>query len=347
MNRENILHYLKGELEERESQEVIKWLSEPANEIKARELLGELWTAQSMHFTAGKPDFEQLLKRINDTIIIEQDELNLHIAGRKSSFFTGIYPALKKIAAVLFIPLLIASLFLYRENLKERPEAVLAENTIFTKPGSIFHTVLPDGTSVWLNDGTTLKYPETFEGTERQVYLDGEAYFEVKADPEHPFIINNAFMKTEVTGTRFNISAYQEDRFFELTLQEGKVSLLNGNNELCLKPGEQVRYEKESNRLSMRKVNPLLYSSWIDGKLMFEDETLGIALKKLGRWYNVRFTLDDESLNELLITATFRDEKLSQIMQYISFVLPVDMRLEEQVTDHQSQQFIYVSARTK
>src|SRR5690606_14144513 len=109
---------------------------------------------------------------------------------------------------------------------------------IYTKPGTRIKIDLPDGTQVWLNDGTHFRYPEQFSGTQREVYVDGEAYFEVKSDAKHPFVVNNPMMKTVVTGTHFNVNGYVADRFFEATLLEGKVSLEKNKQIIRLNPGD-------------------------------------------------------------------------------------------------------------
>jgi len=99
---------------------------------------------------------------------------------------------------------------------------------------------------VWLNDGTTLKYPDKFATNERRVYVDGEAYFEVASNPKRPFIVENPMMNTRVTGTKFNLNAYEDDNYFEATLIEGKIGLENKSHRCDMKPGYQVQYNQSN-----------------------------------------------------------------------------------------------------
>ena len=130
-------------------------------------------------------------------------------------------------------------------------------------------------------------------------------------------------MKTIVTGTHFNINGYVADHFFEATLLKGKVSLESDNQTIILKPGEQVQYNAETKKIIHKDVQPKDAAAWINGKLIFKDEKLGTAIRKLARWYNVEIILSDQELNGYLITGTFQDEKLDQSLTMISLALPV------------------------
>jgi ferric-dicitrate binding protein FerR (iron transport regulator) len=221
----------------------------------------------------------------------------------------------------------------------------VVERQVYTKPGTITQLELPDGSKVWLNDGTTLKYPEKFTGNERRLFVDGEAYFEVKTDPKHPFIVENPMMNTLVTGTSFNINAYSNDKYFEITLVEGKVQLEKNNQQFDLKPGEQIRFDVAKTQINRKNVNPAIYASWINGRLILEDEPLGVAVKKLGRWYNVDFIIADNELFALLLTATFQDEKLEQTLQNIVFALPVKFSIKEELVNNSPHKTIYLMKR--
>lgn len=344
MERNTIQEYLQGKLTHAESGKIQTWLADPANELQGREWLGEAWTNYAMRLKGEEPDFDKMLGRVHRQINLKQAAGEPKSAAqnrlRKS------IPIFYRIAAVLIIPLFIASAALFYSNIRlGGGKLFMAERQLYTKPGTINQIDLPDGTKVWLNDGTTLKYPEIFTANERRVFVDGEAYFEVESDPSHPFVVENPMMTTVVTGTSFNLNAYSADRYFEATLKEGKITLSRNNQQIELKPGEQLQFDQAENQILKRDVKPSLYSSWIDGKLILEDEPLVTAVKKLGRWYNVDFVIRDQELNDYLLTATFQDEKLEQTIDNIGFVLPLKIELEENMIDNLPQKTIYIGKK--
>lgn len=344
MERNTIRQYLQGKLTDAESEKIQAWLIDPSNESQAREWLGDVWINYTLKLKGEEPDFDRMLGRVHHQINLKQPDAEPkpteHTLLRKT------VPLFYRIAAVLIIPLFIASAVLFYSNFQPGGDvAFVAERQLYTKPGTISQIDLPDGTKVWLNDGTTLKYPETFAANERRVFVDGEAYFEVQSDPLHPFVVDNPMMTTVVSGTSFNLSAYSADRYFEATLKEGKVTLSRHNQKIELMPGEQLQLNQTDNQIIKRDVNPHLYSSWIDGKLILEDEPLATAVKKLGRWYNVDFVIQDQKLNDYLLTATFQDEKLEQTIENIEFVLPLKIELKEKMINNLPQKTIYIGKK--
>lgn len=148
---------------------------------------------------------------------------------------------------------------------------------------------LADGTKIWLNAGSRLSYPESFSGNKRVVYLSGEAFFDVESDPDNVFRVMTEDMKIEVTGTRFNVTSYASDQETQAVLLEGKV--VAGRNRpfsrgVELDPGERILYEKDQKEFIKERVDVELYSSWIDGYLIFENQKIATIIKKLERYYN-------------------------------------------------------------
>lgn len=170
----------------------------------------------------------------------------------------------------------------------------LVYNTVLTPRGGEYQVRLPDGTQVWLNAASSLRFPTRFRGADREVSLSGEAYFEVAKDEEHPFVIHSSGMTTTVLGTKFNISAYNDDHSQRVTLAEGRVKVSEesetqtGREEgILLNPGyEAVRAEKEKN-IRVRKANVDAALAWKNGLFVFDAESLGSMMRKLSRWYDV------------------------------------------------------------
>lgn len=182
--------------------------------------------------------------------------------------------------------------------------------------GGEYIACLEDGSMVHLNSESVLKIPETFAGKNtREIWLNGEAYFEVAKDTKKPFVVNTDFMKVTVLGTHFNVNTYRTDGVVETTLVEGSVEVADKikGNKVVLKPAEQARLD--NGQLSVRKVDTKLYTSWVDGKFYFEREDLEEIVSQLERWYDVSFFFVHERLKERTFTGVvFRDEALEKVL---------------------------------
>lgn len=174
------------------------------------------------------------------------------------------------------------------------------ENRIRIPRGGEFHLVLSDGTKVWLNAESELKYPVAFGKDKREVSIAGEAYFEVSRDTSRPFVVRAKAGKVCVLGTEFNVRAYQEEERLVATLVQGKVacSLPQGEKTVFLQPDEQVVIDKNGIG-QIRKVNPRLYVGWKDGLFVFENERLEEILNQLSRWYDIEVFYTDMRLKDL------------------------------------------------
>ncbi|GAF05211.1 FecR family protein [Saccharicrinis fermentans] len=165
-------------------------------------------------------------------------------------------------------------------------------HTIRIPRGGEYFLTLSDGTKVWLNSDTEIKYPSVFNEKERCVFVQGEAYFEIAKDSIHPFVVHAAGLDIQVLGTKFNVSAYSDDDFAHVTLVEGKVFAIEQISGLkqsaVLEPSQQALISKNgSQELVIQTVDTDVYTSWTKGKYIFRAEPLGQILKKLSRWYNV------------------------------------------------------------
>lgn len=191
-----------------------------------------------------------------------------------------------------------------RKNENSTVSELVGSNTLFIPVGGIYKLVLPDGSTVWLNSSSSLKYPTSFEGGQRIVELSGEAYFDIVKDENKAFIVKTKTRDISVLGTSFNISAYNDDVFFAATLAEGKIKLTHENTkEVFLKPGEQAVVDyNSSNTTQVKEVDPETYSSWKDGTFYFENESLENILRKVGRWYNFQTDFSNAELSKITFT---------------------------------------------
>ncbi|MCT4587371.1 MAG: FecR domain-containing protein [Carboxylicivirga sp.] len=177
-------------------------------------------------------------------------------------------------------------------------EGKLTFHTLRVPRGGEFKTTLIDGTQIWLNAQSEIRYPVVFTGNTREVYLKGEAFFEVAHDADKPFIVHTSSLTTKVLGTSFNISAYDEDSSARITLEQGSVKVNGNGQELILEPGWQASLNVR-NQLISQKVKVSHFSSWRDGKLSFHRMPLEQITSNLQRWYDVEFEFEDEKLKDL------------------------------------------------
>ena len=176
-------------------------------------------------------------------------------------------------------------------------------NTLSIPVGGFYQLSLSDGTKVWLNSMTKLRYPVTFRGEQRNVYLAGEAYFDVAKDADHPFVVNVEGMEVKVYGTRFNVNTLEEG-VVQTVLERGKVSVkaLKTGEEVMLKPDDMAEFYKESGMVKVGKVDPFTYTAWKDGKFVFENATIETIMSRLVRWYDIKVFYGDEQVKNQTFT---------------------------------------------
>ena len=237
---------------------------------------------------------------------------------RIASFTSLIYRA----AAVLFIPLLVSTIYLYIQVDKDEfgTVAKTAYQTI-TVPFWITSSVeLTDGSIVRLNAGTTVRYPVRFDKKVREIELkQGEAFFEVNANPEYPFIVKAGDVNIVATGTRFNVNAYKNEANVCVSLDKGRISI-SGMNSSCsveMAPGEVFSYSKVDSTYSITQGNVYNNYAWIDGLTVFRDVKLKDVFNKLEQKYNVHFVIVDEEIKDYPYHATFENESLSEILDIL------------------------------
>ena len=179
-----------------------------------------------------------------------------------------------------------SSSLMYVVDKKQKAVGEEVYNTLYIPKGGEYSLVLADGTRVWLNSETTLRYPVNFIGMQRVVQLEGEAYFEVSPDSLRPFYIQMNGNSIKVLGTSFNVSNYTTDGSWNTTLAEGKVEVCSRGKLYTLTPGDHFTADITTGEARIVRVNPLQYSSWKEGKVIFQDERLEDIIRKLARWYD-------------------------------------------------------------
>lgn len=198
-------------------------------------------------------------------------------------------------------------------------------NILVVPRGGEYTLALSDGTIVNLNSGTSLKYPVQFTGNTRTVEVSGEAYFEVAADAEHPFIVETPGLNVKVLGTGFNVMAYPDDAESAVTLVHGKVGVQTDKQQVILQPDEQYVCQLATQLGTVRKVDVAQYIAWKEGILNFDQMPLDELTHRLSRWYDVDFFFSSEQLKKLKFSGAF---KKYNDLQYV-------LNIIEEITDVQ------------
>lgn len=219
----------------------------------------------------------------------------------------------------------------YSGNQSDRKELVY--NTLTIPYGKTFKLVLSDGTKVHLNAGSSLRYPIQFlSGMERTVFVTGEIFLDVAKDLEHPFIVNADNLNVKVLGTQFNVNAYPEDQIAEVVLVEGSVSLYakKSKSKEVLKPGFKASFNRKEENIVTNKVLTGIYTSWMDGELVFRNMSFNNILKKLERYYDVKIINNNHELSAEKFNASFGSNPIIEdVLEELKITYDLDYKIEE------------------
>jgi len=203
------------------------------------------------------------------------------------------------------------------------------EHSLRTPKGGEYQLVLSDGTKVWMNAESKLKYPPRFEGGQRLVHLEGEAYFEVARDAERPFIVRTEKMDIEVLGTAFNVKAYEKEEF-SAALVEGKIRITDLEGRVTpLDPGLQYTVLEQTEGFKVEQVNAEKISAWKDGEFYFEHMELEQILKRVSNWYDIEYEFLDEKSKNIKFTGTvYRQKPLKLFLDALAISHPIELSLK-------------------
>ncbi len=205
-------------------------------------------------------------------------------------------------------------------------------NTLKTPRGGEYSITLSDGTKVYLNAESEFRYPESFVGDKRKVFLTkGEAYFEVQHMDDKPFIVDVSGVQTRVLGTTFNIRSYPEENRVATTLIEGKVSFANKNSSVILSPGEQATTNDRTSEINVKEVSTKNYTAWHHGRLIYDNEPLENILVELSRWYDFEVFYEYEAGKQIPFSCNLeRYENLSELLNLLekTYLVKFDMNKE-------------------
>lgn len=191
-------------------------------------------------------------------------------------------------------------------------------NTISTPQGGTYALTLSDGTRVWLNAGTSLKYPTAFTGPARSVELKGEAYFEVTADAARPFTVTGGGQTIRVLGTHFNINAYDNEPAVRTTLLQGSVKVARDEQEMLLRPGEQSLSTSAGSLRVKKDIDTAEVMAWKNGMFQFDEADIGTVMRQIGRWYNVEVVFNGKLPDDHFRGKIPRNVNASEALQILT-----------------------------
>ncbi len=195
--------------------------------------------------------------------------------------------------------------------------APFAYNTLSTPRGGQYQVVLPDGSKVWLNAASSLRFPTAFTGSQRLVELTGEAYFEVTKNKQKPFHVKVSDMQVEVLGTHFNINAYGDEGTIKTSLLEGSVKVTKGSTSALLKPGQQGVLDHRADKLKVADADMNEVMAWKNGLFHFEGADISSIMQQIGRWYDVDIVFSGKISRRRFEGKINRNAQLSEVLQIL------------------------------
>ncbi len=339
-SEEYFAKYLSREISDQEKSELVDNLKSNPDKIKELADFTKIWNIAGLGSDEEEAGiaFQQIIT----------NRVREQIKNRTKSVISNTI----KIAASVVILFSLTFSFITIKKLDSK-EQTINYITTYVPYGEKGQVTLSDGTVVWLNSGTTLKYPTNYDGENRQVFLEGEGYFDVKKDPEHPFLVHAGGLNIKALGTEFNVTCYNEDDEINTTLIEGEVRIVGSSEillkkEINLKPNESANFSKNKNKVTLTKVQeqeilpieenlglkpvsddlkkiekivPHIESitSWKYNQLIFDHETLPEMVKKMERWYGLKIILKGDINNNDIYSGKFiYNEPIDQVLDILS-----------------------------
>ena len=311
MDKDTLYNFFEGNASFDEEMAVRQWMEESAENRQA--------------FLKERKLFDAMLPLGNEKVIK---------AGKKrfTIDLSSLRTELIKIAAVIAVTL--GGSYLFHQYALEKE--LMAMHTISVPAGQRINITLTDGTNVWLNARTSLTYPVKFGKKNRQVILDGEAYFDVAKDKNKPFIVHTQNSSVKVLGTEFNIDAYSYNDFVATTLVEGSVEFSYNNKfeqaqTMLLKPNEQALYDKKTYQAAKKETYVPKDIAWRNGQIVLKETPLSDILWTLSKRFNVEFVIKDPALYKQSYTGIFTNQQLERVLEHFKRASGIRYKIDHQL----------------
>lgn len=294
-------------------------------ELTAEEQI--LFREQLMSSEEERQQFNELQFIFNATRTIHLEESS-HLATqaekrirqrlKTSARILSLQKVLMRVSAILVLPLILCTTYLYITWQSEKSSTVF--NQVACLDGKVSLITLPDGSKVYLHNGSSLRYPNKFVNDQRLVELQGEGYFEVESNLQEPFFVQtHDGSQIKAYGTAFCVTAYEKEDKITVFLAKGAVDFTSTQlaKPVVLQPGIELSYHKSNGAFEKSAKQPNECIDWIDGKLVFVKASMEEVVRKLSKHYNVDITIKDKRLNQYFFDATFTDETIYQVLNML------------------------------
>ncbi len=314
--RSLIIKEIKGETSTNESLALDQWINENSENQK---IYNELWSAYALtapDINLFYPDKEVAWSNIINKIVLPKEK-------------RGWVIQLIRTAAAAVIFFLIGIGVQYFRTEKTPPDFLNQYSTVIVPEGQKSMIVLPDGSNVWLNSGSSLKYRNSFNAKIREVEIEGEAYFEVTKDKSRMFRVNTGEVNVEVYGTTFNIKNYKEEKNLEVTVETGNVGVLRGGAKLAdLTAGKQAVINTGTFGTTLNTARVDVVTSWKNNELIFDDTPFEEVIRYLERWYGVNITIDQKMKKKHNYTFKIKTETLTELLKLLKVITPLEYKID-------------------
>lgn len=315
INKDLFLKFVEGKSSPEEEDLVQQWLLAGENDQISRGWMEEHWNS-----LPAEPLGADQMEKIKAGMVMRGYPQRRVLRFPAQQFVKSVY----RIAAVLIVVALVLGGIFYYTSQQDTNRLTTAWVVIENRPSSdvrVKPVTLPDGTKVWLNAGSTLRYPSPFVGEMRDVQLTGEAFFDVAEDAARPFIVHTSDLDVKVLGTAFNVKSYPGDGTTEAVLVRGsvqveKLSFLK-KERVKMIPNERIVYSRETSELSKTAVDPNHFIGWKDGTLRFDNEPMSSVIPVLERWYSIKISTNDNNLG-CRLTAEIHQETLEDMLRLLA-----------------------------
>jgi ferric-dicitrate binding protein FerR (iron transport regulator) len=345
-----IVKYLSGCATKEESIRLQEWLSESDENKRMFDELSDVWHATSLKSSAK---FDLIGGYHNVSKLLWNDSGNDKSANPANKSIK-LYRVALQVAAILIVALVIGILVTYQSGKRIQVANSNVQTEISAPLGSKTNIILPDGTKVWLNAGSTIRYNAAFNQTNRQITLVGEAYFDVVKKLKSPFLVITSDVTIKVLGTAFNLKAYPNEGSVETTLVRGSLIVEQNTGggktmQTILAPKQRATFVKQTGQMFLseteaqvmkkekvqqleqvkgtvlvaKEIDTEIFTAWKDNKLIFRNESFESLVVKLERWYGVKISIPDEEIKKYHFNGTIENETINEVMDIVCYTLPV------------------------
>jgi len=319
LQKDKIDRFYKGDFSEDDESYVNEIFNNESQEEKLKSYLSTQFSELLTEDNQFNISLDHLLYRLHY-------EINTKFFSNRQVRMNGIVMWSLRLAGIVLLPIMVL-IGIYMFGNKPNQESTWVE--IHAPAWTRAQFTLPDGTTGWLNSNSSIKYNGNFL-SDRNVALNGEAFFDVLKKTDSPFTVNANDVILKVLGTRFNVASYENENNIEVVLEEGKLIFNNKEMDISytMTPNEMVTYNKALGEYTTDVVQPSKYIAWTEGKLVFRNDPLDNIARRLERWYNIEVSIRGNFNNDIGLRATFIDKELEEVLELLRQTIPIRYQIE-------------------